>query len=70
MDRLNFFKGWGLKPRLRRTTSIRVGLPALGIPFVAPTGKLRKQTFREPLTNGNSVPDAVIRRPIKIRTKR
>ena len=38
IDSLYFDQVWGLNSRLRRTTNIRVGLSALGIPFPAPTG--------------------------------
>jgi iron complex outermembrane receptor protein len=38
IDGLYFDQVWGLNPRLRRATTIRVGLLALGSPFPAPTG--------------------------------
>jgi iron complex outermembrane receptor protein len=38
IDSLYFDQVWGLNSRVRRTTNIRVGLSALGIPFPAPTG--------------------------------
>lgn len=38
IDGLYFDQVWGLNSRLRQTTTIRVGLSALGIPFPAPTG--------------------------------
>lgn len=47
IDGLYFDQVWGLNPRLRRTTSIRVGLSALGSPFPAPTG-IVDYAFRTP----------------------
>lgn len=47
IDSLYFDKVWGLNSRLRRTTDIRVGLSALGIPFLAPTG-IVDYGFRKP----------------------
>jgi iron complex outermembrane receptor protein len=46
VDGLYFDQVWGYSPRLRESTSIRVGPSALGFPFPAPTGivdyKLRR----------------------------
>jgi len=47
IDGLYFDQVWGLNPRLRRTTNIRVGLSALGSPFPAPTG-IVDYAFRTP----------------------
>jgi iron complex outermembrane receptor protein len=47
IDGLYFDQVWGLNPRLRQTTTIRVGLSALGIPFPAPTG-IVDYGFRSP----------------------
>ncbi len=47
IDGLYFDQVWGLNPRLRRATSIRVGLSALGSPFPAPTG-IVDYAFRKP----------------------
>lgn len=47
IDSLYFDQVWGLNSRLRRTTNIRVGLSALGIPFPAPTG-IVDYGFRKP----------------------
>lgn len=47
IDSLYFDQVWGLNSRLRRTTNIRVGLSALGIPFPAPTG-IVNYGFRKP----------------------
>jgi hypothetical protein len=38
---------WGLNPRLRRASTSRVGLSALGSPFPAPTG-IVDHAFRKP----------------------
>jgi iron complex outermembrane receptor protein len=50
IDSLYFDQVWALNPRLRRTTNIRVGLSALGIPFPAPTG-IVDYGFRRPGDN-------------------
>lgn len=47
IDDMYFDQVWGLNSRLRRTTNIRVGLSALGIPFPAPTG-IVDYGFRKP----------------------
>jgi iron complex outermembrane recepter protein len=47
VDGLYFDQVWGLNPRLRRATTIRVGLSALGSPFPAPTG-IVDYAFRKP----------------------
>lgn len=47
IDGLYFDQVWGLNPRLRRATTIRVGLSALGSPFPAPTG-IVDYAFRKP----------------------
>jgi iron complex outermembrane receptor protein len=47
IEGLYFDQVWGLNARLRRTTNIRVGLSALGIPFPAPTG-IVDYGFRKP----------------------
>jgi iron complex outermembrane receptor protein len=47
IDGLYFDQVWGLNPRLRQATTIRVGLSALGIPFPAPTG-IVDYGFRSP----------------------
>jgi iron complex outermembrane receptor protein len=47
IDSLYFDQVWGLNPRLRGATTIRVGLSALGIPFPAPTG-IVDYGFRRP----------------------
>ncbi len=38
IDGLYFDQAWGLSPRIRRSTAIRVGISAQGYPFPAPTG--------------------------------
>jgi iron complex outermembrane receptor protein len=48
IDSLYFDQVWGLNPRLRRTTNIRVGPSALGFPFPAPTG-IVDYGFRRPV---------------------
>jgi len=47
IDGLYFDQVWGLNPRLRRATTIGVGLSALGSPFPAPTG-IVDYAFRKP----------------------
>jgi len=47
IDDMYFDQVWGLNSRLRRTTNIRVGMSALGIPFPAPTG-IVDYGFRKP----------------------
>ncbi|KPF77534.1 hypothetical protein IP88_06160 [alpha proteobacterium AAP81b] len=47
VDGLYFDQVWALNSRLRRATSIRVGLSALGSPFPAPTG-IVDYAFRKP----------------------
>ena len=47
IDGLYFDQVWGLNPRLRLTTTIRVGLLALGSPFPAHTG-IVDYAFRKP----------------------
>lgn len=47
IDGLYFDQVWGLNSRLSRTTDIRVGLSALGLPFPAPTG-IVDYGFRKP----------------------
>lgn len=47
IDGLYFDQVWGLNPRLRQATNIRVGISAQGFPFPAPTGVV-DYSFRRP----------------------
>jgi iron complex outermembrane receptor protein len=61
IEGLYFDQVWGLTPRIRRSTNIRVGISAQGYPFPAPTG-IVDYSFRKPgeqarlalLTGGDS----------------
>lgn len=47
IEGLYFDQVWGLSPRIRRATNIRVGISAQGYPFPAPTG-IVDYSFRTP----------------------
>lgn len=47
IEGLYFDQVWGLSPRIRRSTTIRVGISAQGYPFPAPTG-IVDYSFRKP----------------------
>ena len=47
IEGLYFDQVWGLTPRIRRSTNIRVGISAQGYPFPAPTG-IVDYSFRKP----------------------
>jgi len=47
IEGLYFDQVWGLSPRIRRATNIRVGISAQGYPFPAPTG-IVDYSFRKP----------------------
>ncbi|WP_288380731.1 hypothetical protein, partial [uncultured Massilia sp.] len=47
IEGLYFDQVWGLTPRIRRATNIRVGISAQGYPFPAPTG-IVDYSFRKP----------------------
>lgn len=47
IEGLYFDQVWGLTPRIRRSTNIRVGISAQGYPFLAPTG-IVDYSFRKP----------------------
>jgi iron complex outermembrane receptor protein len=47
IEGLYFDQVWGLTPRIRRSTTIRVGISAQGYPFPAPTG-IVDYSFRKP----------------------
>jgi len=50
IEGLYFDQVWGLTGRIRRSTTIRVGISALGSPFPAPTG-IVDYSFRKPGNN-------------------
>lgn len=52
IDGLYFDQVWNLSPRIRRSTSIRVGLSAQSYPFPAPTGVV-DYSFRTPGTQAS-----------------
>lgn len=47
IEGMYFDQVWGLSPRIRRSTNIRVGISAQGYPFPAPTG-IVDYSFRKP----------------------